>query len=303
MKTFKYLLILLLVLPTYIVEAQKIILNDPNLSLPPQKQTWADFEVSKPVKQIELAVYETNKDSILPSAFHGYLFNDDGSLNKYLTQSKYSQSAEEYFYNEGNLIGQSYGTKYGMTKDDFKLNENSAIIGTNEYIIYRNGSDITKVLFKFKKDKEHIYKNNKEVTTITDYQAKKTWVFYQDQIIMKKSSRDYVYAYTIPFDGSEAYFKTDRLKTKFDDLIELAATDIIAYNKLIKSKLTPDQKKAPLSVSNSKNSNDWTAAIYKPQHSPSIHRYYFRKITYQDGTTIGDTALNSAFIKVNARQE
>ncbi|AGC75755.1 hypothetical protein LX97_00439 [Nonlabens dokdonensis] len=302
MKTLKYFLILLLVLPTYIVEAQKIILNDPNLSLPPQKQTWSDFEVSKPVKQIELAVYETSKDSIIPSVFHGYLFNDDGSLSKYLTQSKYSQSAEEYFYSNGNLIGQSYGSKYGMTKDDFKLNDDDAIIGTNKYTIYRKGSDISKVLFKSKKDKEYIYKHNKEVTTITDYQAKKTWVFHQDQIIMKKSSSDYIYAYTIPYDGTEAYFKTDRFKTKFDDLIELAATDIAAYNKLVKTKLTPTQIKAPLSHSKSNEYGDWTSAIYKPQHSPSVHRYYFRKITYQDGTVSGDILVNDKYLKENARQ-
>ncbi|KQC32846.1 hypothetical protein AAU57_05605 [Nonlabens sp. YIK11] len=286
------------------LQAQHIILNDFKMPFKPVEVSWEHYDVKAPVKQIEIAVYERDKEEkVVPLEFKGYVFNDNGTIKQYVDQNQFIQKGVEYNYKNGKLVGEMSGSNYGANKIDYIVNNDGQIksIGTAHFM-YENGR-LSQTYYPQQSDKKDYYRYYGPVTTIESTPSSDYFVFYKDQILFKnKDDSPYVEAYLYPFDGTSKFFDLDKAGSNVRKLKDLAVSDVAAYNKFISSQLTESDRKAPLSVSKTNKKGDWTAAIYKPQHDPSVHKYYFRKITYADGTVSGDVVVDEAFIKQNSKQ-
>lgn len=302
-QTLFILMILGLSIPSNL-QSQVFLLESENKLYQPPKTNWKSYEVSKPVKQIQMVEYRRDsKGEFDTYAMEGYEFNSDGNLKNHAEQNKYSQNAKQYNYTNGHLSGVMSGSAYGATEIKYKLDEKNNITAIGNYSF--TYTDDGKLSNASDGDKKYdSFKHEGLITTVNTQPSNVFKVYYNDQLILKRlENSDFMYAYTYPYDGNEALFNKAKLSMDIYQLKNLASEDISKFNKTILGTLDESRKNAPLSIAKKNDKGDWTLAVYKPMHDPSVHKYYFRKIIYADGTESGwDKEADLEFIKQYTKQ-
>ncbi|ARN77544.1 hypothetical protein BST97_05830 [Nonlabens spongiae] len=256
--------------------------------------SWKQYDVSKMPKQIELVVYKVvNADSIVPLDAMAYVFNSDGNLEKSLEANQYLQTVKMFKYENGKLVSESDGSKFGITEQKYKRNEKGDFTEVPRYRLYYQNDKLSSVTDPAYPDRTDSYKHKGSAYTVYSKHDKRSYLYVSDQLVaVQNDDNDYATAYHIPFTNHEVFFNLKKTGKKWNDLFEMAANDPDAFNKFVDAQMSESEKEYPFSKTITNQMDDWTAIIYKPKHDQTVRRYYLRKIIYADGSTSGNTTLD-----------
>ena len=256
--------------------------------------SWKQYDVSKMPKQIELVAYKVvDGDSIVPLDAMAYVFNSDGNLERLLEANQYLQTVKMFKYENGKLVSQSDGSKFGVNEFKYKRNQKGDLTEVPRYRLYYQNDNLSRVTDAAYPDRSDSYRYKGNAYTVDSKHDKRSYLFVGDQLVaVQNDDNDYATAYHIPFNNHEVFFNLKKTGKKWNDLFEMAANDPDSFNKLVDAQMSESENEYPFSKTMRNEKGDWTTIIYKPKHDQTVRRYYLRKITYADGSTSGNTTLD-----------
>lgn len=299
MKNIRVLFIYFAFAKANTLNAQQLQLRDGKFPEQLPFTSVTDYEASPQVRQIEIATYYKTRDSVVePTKYVAYVFNDQGKLIKEIEQNKYYASGYQYVYNGKQLINKNYFNTGGIT-DSPLIYDSNGRLSTYQAIQYNyTDGKLSRLKNTTTFETTATFTHRGDLTIAKGTKDMFYYVMKGNEVLFYYTDSNSIYAYNYPFDGVLAYKAGDKKSPKtVDDLIALFQKDVKAYNAFVKANIASGRVDNPYMVIDRNDKGDWIRAIKEPKFGLTSQSYYFRKVTYQDGSTSGSLEFDAAFVK------
>lgn len=289
--------------------------------------TYQDFGYQRKVAKVEIVLYDVQDKLVLDNQKEEFIFNDDGTIKSIKTTdfSDNSTFLKEYFYKE-KLLTSILETHSKRKEFTTKIN-----------FIFNNENDFSKIIYDKKDYKDVyaiFYNKDKSIQEIhgqfqNSYQYekyeydenkvlwKKELAYYEKDTVSLNSAELYIdNKIAADFSSSKQYLKFYTYSDKSHEISRLkinnadkVANEFLNLADMVdqKNMTTSDFRTLILGIKDVKvitketflknEFGDWIINYYYDNLYSEITQYYFKKITYADGTISGDTEFD--IFKVN----
>ena len=287
--------------------------------------TYQDFEYHKQVSKVETMLFNFEDKVIIDNRIEEQFFDKSGNIieinticfsDNLGTQKKYSYKDNLLIkIVEANSERKDFTTKtnYTYTSDNKFSTINSNTDGYNSsYIVsYNKQKNIDQIFGKFSSNyqyEKYMYTNENELwkTELSYYTADTVSIVSEELYINDKmvancsSTQDKIMFYTTSQNSSEIIellLKPNRLANEFLNLCDLVNDKKMPqeeFRNLILS--IKDAKIITQDYYKLNGNNDWIVKCSFETSNPEAKQFYFRKITYADGTESGSIDFNIAAV-------
>ena len=289
------------------------------------KITYQDFDFKKQVSKTETILFNLEDKVVIDNRIEEQFFNDAGKI-AYIKTTYYSDNLvtkKNYIYKNNLLIETVYlnskrkdftsKNKYTYTSDNkfSTINIDTKGYNSSYNISYNKHNNIEQIFGKFSSNYEYenyVYNNQNELwKTESSYYTADTVSIVSGELYIKdkmvanySSTEDKIMFYTTSQNSSEIIelpLKPNRLANEFLNLCDLVNDKRMTqeeFRNLILS--IKDAKIITQDYYKLNENNDWIVKCSFDTSSPEAKQFYFRKITYADGTESGSIDFNIAAV-------
>ncbi len=285
------------------------------------KITYQDFDYYKQVSKVETMLFNFEDKVVIDNRIEEQFFDKSGNIIEINTIcfSDNLGTQKKYTYKDNLLVKivetnserKDFTTKtnYAYTSDNKFSTINSNTDGYNSsYIVsYNKQKNIDQIFGKFSSNyqyEKYMYTNENELwKTESSYYTADTVSTVSEELYIKdkmvancSSTQDKIMFYTTSQNSSEIIelpLKPNRLANEFLNLCDLVNDKKMSqeeFRNLILS--IKDAKIITQDYYKLNENNDWIVKCSFETSNPEAKQFYFRKITYTDGTESGSIDFN-----------